>query len=132
MRRPVPFLALLVAACAFEPPGATPFDPPATYRGLWDSAQSCTGRRGAYTGLRFFIVPGRSFPTPESERAVGHTDGQTIYIAEDWADHPMVVKHEMIHALGFGSSHPRVPFETPCGATWETYRGAQWLPEGPG
>ena len=116
----VAFLAtsLLFAACAFAPEEAVPFTPPPEYRTIWDSAQACSGRHGDYDRLVFMLVPD-AFDCP-SGTCAGHTTGKTIYLAAGYTDHPMVVKHEMIHALGV-SSHPYHPFVDPCHATWESY-----------
>jgi hypothetical protein len=107
---------LLVTGCAFAPSDAVQFDPPAVYRTTWESAEACTGVHKRYERIVFWRVPAM-FESPAGE-AVGWTDYPNIYIAEDYLDHPMVVKHEMIHALGY-SGHPPV-FET-CRATWATW-----------
>jgi hypothetical protein len=112
-------LALLLGGCAsFEPEGATPFAPPASYRAVWTEAQACTGRRRDFNQLRFWWVPGESFER-EGRPLAGYADRPNIYLAEIYRDHPMVVKHEMIHVLGVGGGHPPV-FEQ-CKATWATW-----------
>ena len=115
-------LTLLLAGCAFAPEDAQPFTPPAVYRAVWDSAQACTGRRGDFGQLRFFLVPGPYFDGPKGEPDAGYTVGHDIYLAEAYLMHPMVVKHEMIHALGV-HKHPTRPFDEPCHARWESYEG---------
>lgn len=111
------YLALLTLAssCAFAPNDATPLDPPAHYRELWNAAQSCTGRSGKWSELRFYIVPGDRFNTPDGD-AAGRTERHNIYLAEvnGWRN-DRVVKHEMIHALGV-DGHPTHPFVNPCDA----------------
>jgi len=113
------WLAVLLTGCAFMPEDAVPFEPPALYHDLWDSAQACTGRRGDFSQLRFFVVEGISFDTPQGP-ATGWTEGTTITLASEWVDHPLVVKHELIHALGI-DGHPYVPFVDPCHATWDSW-----------
>jgi hypothetical protein len=115
MRFPAPLL--LLAACSLEPDGAIPIDPPDGARAIWDSAQACTGRRGDFGELRFYVVPDGELP-----RNGAKTFGQDIYLREKYRDHPLVLKHEMIHALGI-HEHPYHPFVTPCKATWESYDG---------
>lgn len=110
---------ILCSGCAFEPDGAVPFTPPPSYQALWDSAQACTGRRGDFGELRWYVAPAIE---RGGELYGGHTNGTTIYLAAGWTDHPMVVKHEMIHALGV-HGHPSTPFAAPCRATWETWPG---------
>jgi hypothetical protein len=109
---------VVMPGCAFEPEHAVPFPPPAEYRAIWGSAKDCTGRRGDFDRLRFYVVP-ETFKFDDAE-AVGYTNGRDIYLTDEYRDHPMVVKHEMIHALGY-SGHPPV-FET-CRATWASWEG---------
>jgi hypothetical protein len=40
-----------------------------------------------------------------------------MLLADRYVEHPMVVKPEMIHALGV-KDHPARPFADPCHATW--------------
>jgi len=109
---------MAVTGCAFEPENDTPFSPPPGYHEIWAAAQACTGRRGDFNDLRFFTVPGWSFDTPNGP-AAATTAGHNIYIAEHWIANRMVVKHEMIHALGI-HGHPYHPFVEPCHATWDS------------
>lgn len=109
---------LLLSACMFEPPaGAQLIEPPAEWRAVWETAQACSGLEGDFSELHFYVVPVADMPTK-----AGETRGHDIYIREDWQI-PFVVKHEMIHALGI-HDHPRIPFATPCHATWETMNDA--------
>jgi hypothetical protein len=122
------FSSLVLAGCvgAFMPEEAEPFDPPASYRAMWDSAQACTGRTRPFERVAFFKVPGRSFETPDNDRAAGHASEGRVILAERWMAHPMVVKHEMIHALGV-YNHPRDIFERACKATWDSWDVTSWL-----
>ena len=121
-------LLLTQAGCAFEPSADRTLVPPESYREVWAEAQACTGRTGRFDDLHFFVVEGSRFEGPHGP-ALGYTRGKTIWIAERWIDHPMVVKHEMIHALGV-DNHPRVPFAEPCKATWESWTGEARLQMG--
>jgi hypothetical protein len=112
--------ALLLSACAFMPNEAEPYTPPESYRAVWAQAEACTGVKGSMDRIAFYKMPGRSFESPNIPNAAGHSDHHRIILAEHWLDHPMVVKHEMIHAL-IGSGHPKEPFEVPCKATWESW-----------
>jgi hypothetical protein len=109
---------LLLAGCALEPNGANPIAPPDGARAIWDSTQACSGRHGDFDQLRFYIVPDDELPGDAAK-----TFGQDIYLREKYRDHPMVLKHEMLHTLGFGDDHPARPFIDPCRATWESYDG---------
>lgn len=121
------FLVALLTGCAFEPEGAVPLTPPPEYRAIWDSAQACTGLHGDFDRLRFFTVEGEVFKGADGP-ATGTTVGRTIYLASHYADPSdsagaMVIKHEMIHALGV-HGHPDHPFVSPCRATWGSYADA--------
>jgi hypothetical protein len=121
---------LMLTACGpdgFEPGsdlGALRFDPPPSYREMWTLAEACSGRRGAFERIRWWVVPGvETFEySPEKPYADGlwSSDGD-LTLAGGALSHPMVVRHEMLHALGFGDDHPSVPFADPCRATWESW-----------
>lgn len=104
----------ILTGCAFEPTQDTPLTPRPWFRAQWDTAQTCTGLRGRYEDLRFWSVP-------DLGGKAAKTFGKDIYIAEGYEKYPLVVKHEMIHALGI-HDHPYHPFVDPCKATWESAR----------
>jgi hypothetical protein len=123
-------LVLLLAGCrgeTFEPGdlGAVRFTPPPSYRAMWARAQACSGRTGNFDRLRWWVVPAVSTFDYDTEQP--HADGlyernsHTITLAGAVLAHPMVVRHEMLHALGFGDDHPTVPFRDPCKATWGSW-----------
>ena len=111
----LPALLLLAGCTAFEPNTTAPIRPTPEYRALWDSAQACTGLHGDFSQLRFFVVP-----AADMGDLAGHTEGRDIYLREGWEQNTLVVKHEMIHALGIHHHHPYHPFVNPCHATWES------------
>ncbi len=117
-------LALLTAAlalltgCALEPNSDTPLAPKPWFRAQWDTAQACTGRHGRYEDLRFWQVDELDGGTKAAK-----TFGKDIYVAKGYEKYPLVIKHEMIHALGI-HDHPFHPFVDPCHATWESARYA--------
>jgi hypothetical protein len=114
-------LAAMITGCAaFMPEDATPFPPPESYRRVWIEAMACTGKIKPMDDITFYMVPGENFETPRIDKAAGMSEHSRIFIAEKYLGHPMVVKHEMIHAL-IGSGHPDVPFKMPCRATWDTW-----------
>jgi hypothetical protein len=124
------FLALLLTGCGgetLEPEdlGAVRFLPPPSYRAMWDRTQACSGRIGEFDRLSWWVVPGvRTFDYAADEpRADGlyERTRHTITLAGAVLAHPMVVRHEMLHALGFGVDHPEVPFSDPCRATWRSW-----------
>lgn len=106
---------LLVACSAFEPPGATSFTPPASYRVWWDSMQVCTGHTGSFGRVQWFTVPGASFEGPDGKEIIGRWEPpHTIFLAESLVAVPWLVKHEMIHDLLGRPGHPREIFLDAC------------------
>ncbi|HYC33364.1 MAG TPA: hypothetical protein VEB59_13820 [Gemmatimonadales bacterium] len=123
-------LLILLTACrgeTFEPEdlGAIRFTPPPSYRTMWARAEACSGRSGEFERLSWWVVPGvRTFDYAADEpRADGlyERNRHTITLAGAALPHPMVVRHEMLHALGYGEEHPAVPFRDPCRATWDSW-----------
>lgn len=111
-----------MAACAFEPEGAIPIDPPERYAPWWEETRVCSGLSGRFESIRWFVVPGRSFECPTGLCVARWEPGHRIYLAEQWADHEMVVRHEMLHDLIGKSGHPDPPFGSECPLTWDSWR----------
>lgn len=118
MRRSVALVAFLLVGCAFEPPAAERIDPHTEYRALWAEAEACTGTVADINRVTFWVVPGHSFDCPAGQCAGWHS-GHDIFLSEDWADYPLVVKHEMVHELLQKGGHPAVPFQSPCHVMWD-------------
>lgn len=123
IRRTLLFAALvLTAGCQPEiPTGAARWEPPAVYREWFARTQSCSGLRGDFDRIEWYVVPGRSFDCASGECAGHWQSGHTIFIAEAWVHHEMVVRHEMLHDLVGRTGHPDPPFGDPCPLTWETW-----------
>lgn len=124
----------LVSACdAFSPTelGAVRFTPPPSYRAAWLEAQSCTGRHRDFDQIEWWVVPNvTSFDDDNEGWVMGSYNDRhgRITIAGDYLSHPMVVRHEMIHALGFQRSHPHNQIFSHCKAMWGTWdQTEQWL-----
>jgi hypothetical protein len=119
------WLVLLFAltACGFEPSGEESMSAPTVYREWWAKTEACSGRTGDFDRIRWFEIPGHSFDCP-SGRCVGRwqTDGR-IFVAGDWLQHEMVVRHEMLHALIGHTGHPDLEFRQECRLTWDTWAG---------
>ncbi len=114
--------AALVGAChAFDPEGDEPFQPPAAFRVWWAKTEACSGRRADFDRIEWLVVEGPSFPC-KSGQCVGHWESNhRIWIAREWIDDEMVVRHEMLHDLIDKPGHP-APFGTDCPLTWETWK----------
>jgi hypothetical protein len=113
-----------VIACGFDPAGEKPMDAPAVYREWWAKTEVCSGLVGDFARVQWQVVPGHSF-TCSSGACAGHWEpGHEIFIAGDWTQNEMVVRHEMLHDLLNRSGHPDPPFGVGCPLTWTTWRGS--------
>ncbi|MBK9065724.1 MAG: hypothetical protein IPL76_02420 [Gemmatimonadetes bacterium] len=118
------FGALLGGCSRFAPDDAERFEPPAVYHAWWSQTEQCSGRTGNIARVQWFKVPGHAFECPTGSCAGRWEDNHSIYVAEDWLEHEMVVRHEMLHELLNGSGHPDPPFGDPCPLTWSTWSGS--------
>lgn len=117
--------AAILAACGFDPAGSEPWQPPAVYQEWWAKTEACSGLSGNFDRVEWMVVPGPSFRCSSGD-CVGHWDpGHKIFLAADWTEHEMVVRHEMLHDLMRRSGHPSPPFGHGCPLTWETWAGSQ-------
>jgi hypothetical protein len=74
--------------------------------------------------VHWFVVPGEDFECPAG-RCTGHWEPpHTVYLAQGWAAHEMVVRHEMLHDLIGQAGHPNPPFGAGCPLTWSTWQGS--------
>lgn len=76
-------------------------EPPAIYYDYWQETEGCSHLIGDYYNVRWYIVPGASFATPNTNHAAGYwmPNNNIIYIAEYYVYYPRVVRHEMLHSL---------------------------------
>lgn len=124
MPRPILVGLILLAACGFDPGNDSPMTPPAIYREWWAKTEACSGLSGDFGRIHWNVIPGYSFPC-KSGTCAGHWESDhQIYIASDWTDNEMVVRHEMLHDLLNRGSHPDPPFGNPCPLTWASWSGA--------
>jgi hypothetical protein len=125
-------IAVLALACrytVFEP--TEPFhsiSPHSSYRALWATTARCISQtlplKGDYfEDIQWFEVDAPEFMTPFGPGVGSYSNrSRRIYIAAPFVDHPMVVAHEMAHAMsGIYTSHPDDPFKR-CRLTWDTYQ----------
>lgn len=136
MRTRFPILALLVAAgCSSFAPvderlpyGALPMVAPAEYGAWFERTAACSGLRGAFDRIQWYVVPGvETFATAAGPK-VGmwekHGGVARIIIAGRYRDHEMVVRHEMLHHLLDREGHPADYFVDRCRLTWESWNAA--------
>jgi len=117
------WMMALSACSSFDPEGDTPFTPPPEYRVWWNKTMACSGLKADFDRVHWSVVDGYSFPC-KSGQCVGHWESSHhIWIAKDWLNDEMVVRHEMLHDLIDHAGHPNPPFGPECPLTWETWNG---------
>jgi hypothetical protein len=117
-------LATLLAGCGFDVTGERPLAPPDVYRAWWAKTEACSGLSGDYERVRWEVVPGPSFPCSSGACAGHWQSDHTIWIAGDYLENEMVVRHEMLHELIGRSGHPDPPFGQGCHLTWASWAGS--------
>ena len=126
---------LLASACtslapheSTLPAGAVPVATPAIYREWHQKTEACSGLKGDFSTVQFYVVPAvETFPT-EAGPKVGLWTSEhgvnRIVIAGEYQNHEMVVSHELLHALLAREGHPAEYFVERCHLTWETWNSA--------
>ncbi len=110
------------------PVGAIPLAVRSEFKTWFTKTQGCSGLRGQLEEIQWFVVPdAETFPT-EAGPKVGMWEksgrGARIVIAGRYANHEMVVRHEMLHHLLDREGHPPDFFVERCRLTWETWASA--------
>lgn len=130
LRRAVEFvLAVPIAGCAASgkalPVGAVPMPTPVVFQEWYQRTQECSGLRGTFSALSWFVIPGVSSFRTDDGPAVGMwKKGRrtgTIILAGNFVDRELVVRHEMLHSLIGRSGHPSGFFIERCHLTWDTW-----------
>jgi hypothetical protein len=103
-------------------PLVTPFDAPWQYRQWWAEDEKCSGLKGDFDHWNFAAVNASAFRVNHSDMLfIGYTwsDTHTIYLVAPFKMNPLLVKHEMIHALmdenNMPAGHPDSLFNRKCG-----------------
>jgi hypothetical protein len=110
------------------PAGSVALAAPPAYREWHQLTQQCSGLSDDFSAIQFYVVPGvDTFPT-EAGPKVGLWQREAgvnrIVIAGNYAEHEMVVRHEMLHALLQREGHPASYFVDRCHLTWESWSAA--------
>lgn len=109
-------LAFLLVACAdtFAPEGAVRFDPPPAYRVWWDSAQACIQKPSVrrFEDIEWFSVDQNM--VVDGVEAIAYAPDHRVYITDWNRDVPLVIVHELVHAIDGIAGHPDAPFRR-CG-----------------
>ena len=136
--RPALLLSALVAlgtSCATLAPslstlplGAVAMTAPPVYQEWQRSTESCSGLAGDFSATKFYVVPGvNTFATEEGPKVgLWSREGKAnrIVLAGNYAEHEMVVRHEMLHQLLGREGHPPEYFVSRCHLTWESWHAA--------
>lgn len=107
---------LWVSACAIEtsfspPQGTQRFEPPAAYRIAWQQVEDCSGLRGNFDRVRWFLIPQPTFDCLDSDCNGLLKTPHDIYLSEraavDSVGGYWTVRHEILHdLLGGVPGHP--------------------------
>ncbi|HEU5153688.1 MAG TPA: hypothetical protein VFU03_03050 [Gemmatimonadales bacterium] len=111
------------------PAGATEIPIPASYLEWHAKTEACSGLKGEFSTIKFYVVPGvETFSTADGAKVGEWTsDGVTsrIVIAGNYQNFEMVVRHELLHSLLRKEGHPTEYFVDRCHLTWESWNGPQ-------
>lgn len=114
------------------PLGAVPLAAPTIYRSWHEKTEDCSGLSGQFTELKWYVVPGVStFPTargPQVGLWAEERGQHRIVLAGNYAEHEMVVRHEILHALLDRSGHPPEYFVERCRLTWDSWTESSATP----
>jgi hypothetical protein len=116
-------LAAAIGSCADAttaplPSGSQRFAPPEVFRRWWALTEQCSGLTGNYDAVTWYVVPGAaSIPGPDGSPVQGtwELNQNRIVLAGDAQFAGDLVRHEMLHALLRGGTHPRDEFIAKCG-----------------
>lgn len=100
------------------PKGAVPLDPPAIYSVYWQEIEQCSGETADFAATKWYYVPGDGgFPAGTSADVVGvwQPQSNSITLAQYVMGNPLVVRHEMLHAILKRTDHPSQYFVDACG-----------------
>lgn len=90
--------AVLLSGCS-APNDDEPLTPLPEYRQWWSTVEACSGHRGSYDDVRWYVLQPGDMRLEEGLR-LGHYEGGRVWLAPSIADNALLVEHEMLHALG--------------------------------
>lgn len=119
MRFVMACLVLVLGACSGDSvtglQDAIPYTDP-QLRVLWSEMESCSGLRGDFDSIHFYIAPDGITRNGEGAGALWVREGNAIYLTPPVKNDPMTIKHEEMHALlQGGADHPAKYFSGACG-----------------
>ncbi|HEU4997072.1 MAG TPA: hypothetical protein VFT29_19785 [Gemmatimonadaceae bacterium] len=98
------------------PGDAVALQPPGQYALWWDVTKQCSGI-STTPDVLWYVVPGVNEFEVGEEAAAGlwWPDSNRIVIAEGFLNDGLLVRHEMLHALGRFEGHPSAYYREKCG-----------------
>ena len=118
MRKLTLALTLAFLACSAGPTfpqTPVPFEPLEIYDQWWLEVQRCSGRIGRAAVIDWYLVPNGPWTDPTFPGLIlyGLTNGRQVYIAGGQQNQAWIVKHEMLHVLGFHHDDAYPPYPWP-------------------
>jgi hypothetical protein len=98
------------------PHGARRFTPPAQYRAWWALTEACSGLRGDFNAVTWYILPNADTFSLEGTSVNGawYGDPNRILLGDSVKLVGSLVRHEMLYALLQVRGHPRQQFLGNC------------------
>ncbi|MDB4915450.1 MAG: hypothetical protein JWM95_3094 [Gemmatimonadetes bacterium] len=106
-------------AVAPLPEESRQFTPPPQYALWWKMAEACSGRQRDFNSVKWYRHA--DFVPTAPSTGDGAVQGEYFYglnsvvITDNSINNPMVVRHEMLHALIDQKGHPAAEFRDSCG-----------------
>ncbi len=99
------------------PRGAQRFNPPEQYRAWWALTEACSGVRGDFNAVTWYVDPNANAFALEGQSVNGawYGEGNKIVLGDSVTKVGSLVRHEMLHALLQVRGHPRNQFLGNCG-----------------
>jgi len=97
--------------------GAIQFTPPSTFPLWWRLTESCSALNGDFASVQWYVVPNTTTVTYQGQQVDAYwiSNPDRIVLADARRNDPMIVRHEMLHALRHANGHPRDAFLQACG-----------------
>lgn len=130
-------LSLWVCGCdvTAPPSGVHRFTPRAQYRAWWALTEACSGLRGNFDAVSWYLYRGGDVFILEGTpvNAAWYASGNRIVLGGSEELNGSLVRHEMLHALLKSGEHPRQQFLGSCSdivaCVTECVRGAGGPPD---
>ena len=115
------FLSVALACDSATDPhvalGAVQITPPAVFPLWWRLTETCSALNGDFAAVQWYVVPNTTTVDYQGQKVDAYWIGNPdrIVLADARRNDPMIVRHEMLHALRHANGHPRDAFLQACG-----------------